>query len=311
MNQLFHMEKKSYYVQFLCGIDHGFKIPKWPPRIGTDYRSPMAPSKANERIPRDISDVGRQEAPSSIRLSEIISALSYALDLTEGQPMGHSVRACIIGMRLGATDWDQRGRTSRPLLCPAAQRCGMQQQRLAPVPHLECGRNSGQGRRENDRLDARGLGEPALRPHPCCHWHALPAAHAKALPGCRDSATGFLRPGQDSLRARRLHRQAAGIFRLRRRPAFTVWTSTGMDAAIPTGSASTKFPMFSRIANLSQTLDVFFTAKGPNVALEAAQKRSGRWFDPELVKAAASLANSGALWDGLDDRRPDSEDCIA
>jgi len=35
-----------------------------------------------------------------IRVSEIISALSYALDLTEGQPMGHSVRACIIGMRL-------------------------------------------------------------------------------------------------------------------------------------------------------------------------------------------------------------------
>src|SRR6201998_2305028 len=40
------------------------------------------------------------EASSSIRLSEILSALSYALDLTEGQPMGHSVRACIIGMRL-------------------------------------------------------------------------------------------------------------------------------------------------------------------------------------------------------------------
>lgn len=34
------------------------------------------------------------------RLSEIISALSYALDLTEGQAMGHSVRACVIGMRL-------------------------------------------------------------------------------------------------------------------------------------------------------------------------------------------------------------------
>ena len=37
-----------------------------------------------------------------IRVSELISALSYALDLTEGRPMGHSVRACLIGMRLGA-----------------------------------------------------------------------------------------------------------------------------------------------------------------------------------------------------------------
>src|SRR6266853_1175046 len=41
------------------------------------------------------------EGQPSIRLSEIISALSYALDLTEGQPMGHSVRSCMIGMRLG------------------------------------------------------------------------------------------------------------------------------------------------------------------------------------------------------------------
>ena len=36
-----------------------------------------------------------------IRLSEVISALSYALDLTEGQPMGHAVRSCVIGMRIG------------------------------------------------------------------------------------------------------------------------------------------------------------------------------------------------------------------
>src|SRR5579871_3258354 len=38
----------------------------------------------------------------TIRVSQIISALSYALDLTEGRPMGHSVRSCMIGMRLGA-----------------------------------------------------------------------------------------------------------------------------------------------------------------------------------------------------------------
>src|SRR6202167_3685766 len=60
----------------------------------------MAPLNSNERQPTPLSGVERTEAPSSIRLSEIISALSYALDLTEGQPMGHSVRACMIGMRL-------------------------------------------------------------------------------------------------------------------------------------------------------------------------------------------------------------------
>ena len=33
-------------------------------------------------------------------MSDLISALSYALDLTEGQPMGHAVKCCLLSMRL-------------------------------------------------------------------------------------------------------------------------------------------------------------------------------------------------------------------
>ena len=33
-------------------------------------------------------------------MSEVLAGLSYALDLTEGQRPGHSVRSCLIGMRL-------------------------------------------------------------------------------------------------------------------------------------------------------------------------------------------------------------------
>ena len=33
----------------------------------------------------------------------MIGGLSYALDLTEGEPPGHAVRSCLIGMRAGAT----------------------------------------------------------------------------------------------------------------------------------------------------------------------------------------------------------------
>ena len=32
--------------------------------------------------------------PTHIPLSEVISALSSALDITEGQPEGHAVRSC-------------------------------------------------------------------------------------------------------------------------------------------------------------------------------------------------------------------------
>ena len=34
-------------------------------------------------------------------MSEVLAALTYALDLTEGQPPGHVLRSCLIGIRLG------------------------------------------------------------------------------------------------------------------------------------------------------------------------------------------------------------------
>jgi hypothetical protein len=58
----------------------------------TTETSALARTKKTSRI--------STTSTGSIRVSELISALSYALDLTEGRPMGHSVRACVIGMRI-------------------------------------------------------------------------------------------------------------------------------------------------------------------------------------------------------------------
>ncbi len=44
--------------------------------------------------------MGAGPRPREVPLSEVIGALSYALDLTEGEPPGHAVRTCMIGMRL-------------------------------------------------------------------------------------------------------------------------------------------------------------------------------------------------------------------
>src|ERR1700742_227212 len=41
-----------------------------------------------------------QDFGGFISLSEIISALSYALDLTEGATHGHALRSCLLGMRI-------------------------------------------------------------------------------------------------------------------------------------------------------------------------------------------------------------------
>src|ERR1700754_2514069 len=37
----------------------------------------------------------------SLPFSALVPALSFALDLTEGRPMGHVLRSCVIGMRIG------------------------------------------------------------------------------------------------------------------------------------------------------------------------------------------------------------------
>ncbi|MEY4593143.1 MAG: hypothetical protein RIR18_2038, partial [Pseudomonadota bacterium] len=39
---------------------------------------------------------------AKLTLAELMGSLSHALDITEGQPPGHCVRACWIGCQIGA-----------------------------------------------------------------------------------------------------------------------------------------------------------------------------------------------------------------
>jgi len=68
----------------------------------------------------------------------------------------------------------------------------------------------------------------------------------------------------------------------------------------PDGLRHEAIPPFSRIMNISQTLEVFLVNRGQESALEVARRRGGRWFDPKLVRAAESLAKRDLLWSGLD-----------
>jgi putative nucleotidyltransferase with HDIG domain len=68
----------------------------------------------------------------------------------------------------------------------------------------------------------------------------------------------------------------------------------------PDGLRKDEIPLFSRIANLSQTLEVFHNERGPSAALDAARRRRGRWFDPELVNAAVRMSKDGTLWSDLE-----------
>src|SRR4029450_925150 len=68
----------------------GTSLSTYPtPQVHSNPSAPTASSAQSAQLP-----------DSTVRLSEVVSALSYALDITEGQPQGHAVRTCLIGMRL-------------------------------------------------------------------------------------------------------------------------------------------------------------------------------------------------------------------
>jgi len=66
---------------------------------------PRADSKRMDRFRPTTPEAGTlaPAAVAGMKLSELIGALSHALDITEGQPKGHCIRACWIGMHVGRT----------------------------------------------------------------------------------------------------------------------------------------------------------------------------------------------------------------
>ena len=60
------------------------------------------PNRSDNGRPEPGKPAGQQNAERSlVRYSAVISALSFVLDMVEGQPEGHVLRSCFIGMRIG------------------------------------------------------------------------------------------------------------------------------------------------------------------------------------------------------------------
>ena len=72
------------------------------------------------------------------------------------------------------------------------------------------------------------------------------------------------------------------------------WNGSGYPQKLKGDTA----PVLSRIMGLAQHLDVFASEQSRARALATMVERSGSWFDPELVRIAASLYRSDELWTG-------------
>lgn len=240
--------------------------------------------------------------PSAMKLSELIGALSYALDITEGQPEGHCVRCCWIGMHIG------RG-------------IGLSERELWELYYtlllkdLGCSSNAARicELYLTDDLDFKrdfktvGDSLPQVLAFVLKHT-GLKAGLAERF----RSVMTILRDGPEiaqSLIATRCQR-GADIARLLRFPEGVAAGIYSLDEHFngkgkPEQLAGEAIPVYARIALLAQVIDVFHTANGRKAALQEVKARAGSWFDPRLVEAFENAASSDTFWRTLGSKEID------
>ncbi|MBA3517920.1 MAG: HD domain-containing protein [Rhizobiales bacterium] len=231
-----------------------------------------------------------------IRLAELLGALSYALDMTEGQPAGHCVRCCWIGVNIG-----------RQLGLPDADQTTLYYTLL--LKDLGCSSNAAricQLYLTDDiefKHDFKTIGDglpQVLR---------FVLSHTGLQTGLAERFMAMVNIVQNGgqiakeLIETRCQRGAQIARRLRFSEAVADgirdldehWDGNGK----PSNLRGEDISIFARIALLAQVIDVFQTGGGREQALQETLHRSGTWFDPALVASFERVATRPDFWETL------------
>ena len=233
----------------------------------------------------------------ALRLSEIIGALSYALDLTEGQPPGHCLRGCWIGMQIG--------------------RClGLPARLLSDLFYTLLLKDAGCSSNAARLWQLYGGDERAAK-------HDFKLVDSQSLFALGRYVLQHAGPGEDlRRRVQRLFtlyrhgeelateliqtrcERGAGIVR---RLGFSDAVAAGVHSldehwngqGRPEGLRGEAIPLLARIALLAQVADVFHTIGGPAASRDEIKRRLGTWFDPEIGRAFLVASEESGFWDAL------------
>lgn len=235
-------------------------------------------------------------ASSTTSLAEILASFSHALDMTEGQPAGHSMRACLIGSRIG-----------RAIGLSPAERHDLFYTIL--LKDLGCSSNAAricELYKADDRAFKQGyktvgtslastlvfvFSKTATREP----WRERAAAVGNILKNGDALAQELIvtrcTRGADIARSLRFSDAVCdGIYHRDEH-----WDGSGRPGRLR-GAA---IPLYARIALLAQIADVFHQHAGPEAALDELDRRSGVWLDPELVATATRLGADPHFWTDL------------
>jgi putative nucleotidyltransferase with HDIG domain len=234
-----------------------------------------------------------EKAAQEIRLAELLGALSHALDLVEGQPPGHCVRCCWIGIHVG-------------------REIGLSEEQVWELYYtllmkdLGCSSNAARicqlyltddltFKRDAKTIDGSlpqalrfVLAHTGLKAGLADRMRALVTAFQTSGTAPRELVETRCQRGAEIARTMRFSEAVAqGIQNLDEH-----WDGSGL----PLGLRGDDIPIYSRIALLAQVVDVFHTSTGMEAAFREVRHRAGTWFDPTHVAAFERVAREEAFW---------------
>ncbi len=263
-----------------------------------------------------------EQAAPELSLAEILSALSFALDLTEGAIPGHAVRTTLLGMRIARAlnvSLPEQSALYYSLQLKDVG-CSSNAARMSQI----FGGDDRAAKAMTKQSDWTGLfhafssgGDLSSRlGNLSSHLGAVPgdtrALWTTVCPGA--SVTEKLRHivelgkntevntkelidlrcdrGAEIMRKLNLNEVACDAVR----HMDEHWDGSGY----PDRLQGDEIPLLARIIAVAQNLDVFARKAGTHEAIQVLRRRSGSWFDPELVKAAILLHERDGLWQQCD-----------
>jgi len=256
---------------------------------GTTTASPFRAAGAAERR-AGLHALGRQSVPTGL----LLAALSTALDLTEGQLAGHSLRTCYLAMRLAESSGLDAA--DREALFFAAF-----------LKDAGCSSNAAAVTRifgsDDIALKARqSTTERGMLAYAALTMRSLPTTEPLPLRLRRLISIG--------VNGRREHRE---IEQIRCERGAAIARKAGFDGAVgdaildlhehwdgggePRGLRGAAIHPLARILAACQGLDIFLNAAGPARGRAILLERRGTWYDPDVVDALLDAAAHGLLDD--------------
>ena len=242
---------------------------------------------------------------TEVRLSELLSALSHALDITEGQPEGHSLRCCWIGLQIAEElelDELQIWELYYTLLLKDLG-CSSNAARICELYLV----NDLEFKRDFKLIDGSlpqalrfVLSHTGLKAGLAERFRAIINIFQNGGEISTELIQTRCQRGADIARKMRFSEAVAeGIGNLDEH-----WDGNGKPARV----AGNAIPLYSRIALIAQVADVFQKADGEDAARKEIKNRSGTWFDPEIAAAFHIVSGRPSFWDSLNS--PDLHEII-